>query len=539
MFISMIAFFSLLQIADGQPNSRVGDALSSEWKENKFKATLTPGFHFNEKAPNGLILDSQMVKPTKLSAQEIEFTQFPEKWTDGKARLYICDDAVTFCESRTVVLKESGPAKNSTHTIDGLSKGKVNKFGFIEDDYAKALALAAKEKKLLLVDFAARWCPGCVRLEKEIFGTKEFKNRTRNFVKLKIDTDRFENSILSEKFNIKAIPSLVVINPQQQEIDRILDFQPQETINAFLLNIEKDPTPLQELKEKAKQKDMATLLRFGKRLLSAGREQESAEILKQVQPEPPEYARARVLAAAASYAEKPETKGQYIQTLKDVIRVEPKSSRSIEWRERLTGLVDNEKEKGQLQQEGVALADDLLAHPEKLTEAVKSDEVGEFVGFEALMVAMLRASLLNNPDGWQKAAQIGQESRIPLKNVGVNMRYIIVLTQAQRFDEAEKLILSLLKKNPNDPELLRRRLRVLLGQKKYQEAISLGKSLIEKSYGRNEFYVVEVLAKSYLGADQKAQAKELIDRYLNRSEIHFPNMKSSKKSLEELKQKTI
>lgn len=537
MFMITIVFLSLLHNTHAEPISRVGKALVTEWKNNQFKATLKPGFHFNEKAPNGVILDSQMMKPTKFSALEIEFTQLPEKWAEGKARLYICDDAVTFCESRTVVLKEG--AKAAATTSDSKSKGKVNKHGFIEDDYAKALALAEKEKKLLLVDFAARWCPGCVRLEKEIFDTKEFKSKTKKFIKLKIDVDRFENAILSEKFNIKAIPSLVVINPQQQEIDRILDFQPLEAIDAFLLSIQNDPTPLQELKEKAKQKDMPTLLRLGKRLLSAGREQESVEILKQVQPTPPEYARAQVHAAAVLYTEKPETKAQYIQTLKEVLRAEPNSSRSLDWRERLASLVDNEKEKNQLKQEGAALADDLLAHPEKLKEAVKTDEVGEFTGFESLMVAMLRAGLLDNPEAWQKAAQIGQESKIPLQNVGVNIRYIIVLTQAQRFDEADKLILALLKKNPNDPELQRRRLRVLLGQKNYKEAIPLGKKLIAQSYGRNEFYVVEVLAKAYLGADQKPQAKELIDRYLGRSEIHFPNMKMSKKSLEELKQKAI
>ena len=113
------------------------------------------------------------------------------------------------------------------------------------------------------------------------------------------------------------------------------------------------------------------------------------------------------------------------------------------------------------------------------------------------------------------------------------------MTRVQQFEEADKLLLAMLKKNPNDPELLRRRLRVLVGQKKYKEAIQLGNKLIDRSYGRNEFYVVEVLAKAYLGADQKVEAKKLVERYLSRNEIGFANMRESKKALEELKQKAI
>ena len=37
---------------------------------------------------------------------------------------------------------------------------------------------AKKEKRLILADFSARWCPGCVRLENEVLGSREFKKLT-------------------------------------------------------------------------------------------------------------------------------------------------------------------------------------------------------------------------------------------------------------------------------------------------------------------------------------------------------------------------
>lgn len=538
MFVIFV-LISLVGSINAETVSRVGNALTSELADNQFKAKLAEGFHFNDKAPNTLIIDGQSIKPATLAGRNAEFSGLPLKWSDGKARLYICDDAVTFCESRTVVLKEGQKKSKIKVEASHKTKGKVNKHGFIEDDYAQALAVAEKNNQLVLIDFAARWCPGCVRLEKEIFDTKEFKNLTKNFVKLKLDTDRFENLVHMDKYRIQGIPSLVVINPRQQEIDRFYDYQPIEFITGFFAGIQADPASIQELTEKAKFKDSQVLLRLGKRLLAAGRAKESADMLQQIQPPPPEYARARVEAAAALFEEDPQKKAAYIRTLRDMIQAEPNSTRSLDWREKLIGVLDNDKEKQKIKDEGVALADNLLAHPENISEAAKTDFIGEFTGFERFYIAMYRAGLANSDEGWAKAAEVGKESKIPLTQTGTNLRYIIALTQAKQFDEANKHILLMLKLNPNDPELKRRRLRALVGMKDYKEAIRLGQNVLAESYGRNEFYVAEVLAKAYLGADQKAQAKALIDRYLNRNEIHFPNMKMSKQSLEELKQKAI
>lgn len=550
MLFEMIVFSLFVAAA---PESRVGNALTTDLQATQFKATLKEGFHFNDKAPNAVVLDGKTIQPTKFSGREMLFADLPAKWSEGKAVVYMCDDAVTFCEPRTIVLKESGArciggnsgdtsVRCAKETTDAQKpKGKINKHGFIEDDYAKAVAIAEKEKKLILIDFAARWCPGCIRMEKEIFDTKEFRKLTKNFVKVKVDTDRFENFVLGEKYSVRAIPAMIVINSKQQEIDRFYDFQPVEFMEGFFGGIQNDPVTLEELKEKAKFKDSAVLLRLGKRLLSAGRAQESVEYLKQIQPPPPEYARARVMAAATLYKEQPDRKGQYIKTLKDAIQSEPNSTRSVEWRTRLVGLIDNEKDKQKLKHEGAALLDQWLASPAKLSEAIKSEasEVGEYNGYERFMVALANAYLLDTPEAWNKAADIGKESDIPANKLGVNMRYIIVLTKAERLEEADKLIWNLLKKNPNDPELQRRRLRVWVGQKKFKEAINLGQNLLSRSYGRNEYYVVEVLAKAYLGADQKQKAKNLLERYLSRNEIEFAGMKDSKKALEELKQKAI
>ena len=108
----------------------------------------------------------------------------------------------------------------------------------------------------MLVDFGARWCPSCVRLEDEIFGTTRFKNMTKDFVKVKIDVDRFENTVVSEKYSVKGIPTLLVVNSDAQEISRMVDFQTLDVWNSFFSSIKADPLSLSKLKERAKSHGM-------------------------------------------------------------------------------------------------------------------------------------------------------------------------------------------------------------------------------------------------------------------------------------------
>src|SRR5690606_4037926 len=118
-------------------------------------------------------------------------------------------------------------------------------------------------------------------------------------------------------------------------------------------------------------------------------------------------------------------------------------------------------EKMKIRKDGVDLADTLLANPEKLKEAVKTDQVGEFTDFEAFLVAMMRAELIEASDAsisevdaaWKKAAQVGTNLRIPSRNVGVSMRHLIVLTKAKEYQAADKLALRLLKAEPKNAEL--------------------------------------------------------------------------------------
>jgi thioredoxin-like negative regulator of GroEL len=523
--------------------------LTTELKDQTFRATVKEGFHFNDKAPNSILVDGQKIQPTKLTARETEFAGLPKSWSQGKASLYICDDAVTFCEPHYIELNGAlassqglvtSKISNTGDNVKGTAylKGKVNKHGFIEDDFNKALELAKKQKKLVLIDFSARWCPGCLRLENETFDTKLFKALTKDFVKLKIDVDRFENIVLSDKFKIKGIPTLLVVNEGQEEVDRFYDYQPPETLERFFNAIKSDPATINELKVKG-----GNPLRLGQRLLSSGRYQESVDVLSKVQPTPPELVQAQIELAAFQYKNDPKAKDQYVKILREALKAESDSSRSIGWRISLVDLVDDKDEKKKIAESGMKAADAMLTDKEKLKSGVKNDLVGEFTGYEPFLVAMNKADLaeaaeLGEPtvsQTWTQAADVAKKLNISPRKIGVALRYLLILTKAKEYGEADRLALDILKHDPQNGDVMRRRLKVLLEQKRFKEAVTLGEKCLKNSYGRNEFWVAESLAKAYVGAEKPKEAKIILDKYLARPDIEWSNLKASRKGMEGLR----
>ena len=520
---------------------RTAGVLTTEMGHGQITARVKDGFHFNAKAPNGATVDGQSILPVKVEAKVIEITGLPAKFKEGHAQFYICDDEVTFCETQTVPLNAKGGAvKAGKVKSTAAGSGKVNKHGFIEDDFNKALELAKTKKQMVLIDFGARWCPACIRLESEMFDSKEFKELTKDYVKLKLDTDRFQNVMIAEKFNVKGIPTMLVINVAQEEIDRFVDFQPLEVVTAFFSSIKEDPTSLKQLQAAAASEDAARL-RLGKRLEASGQAAEAVLVLEKIKPAPAELLDARVDAAKARYAADKNQRRDYILTLKDAVKAAPDSLRSVAWPAKWSELVEKPAEKAKLRQEGVAVADAMLSDPEKLKAGLNTYPVGEFTGFERMVVGMERADLIEMSgappaeieEGNARAADLARDSNIPLKNVGLNLRYLNLLIGVKRFEEADALTRRLVAGNPGNPELERRRLRVLLELKRYDEVIKLGKKVIGKSYGRNEFYAAEVVGKAYVESKKK-EARSFIERYLSRSEMEWPNMKAARAAFQDM-----
>ncbi len=90
-------------------------------------------------------------------------------------------------------------------------------------DLEAAKKEAAKNKKDILINFTGSdWCGWCMRLEKEIFSTKTFKEKgPKNFVLVKLDFPqkneqsaevKKKNQMLAQEYGVRGFPSIVLTN---------------------------------------------------------------------------------------------------------------------------------------------------------------------------------------------------------------------------------------------------------------------------------------------------------------------------------------
>lgn len=91
-------------------------------------------------------------------------------------------------------------------------------------DYAQALSLAKTQNKPVLIDFTGSdWCGWCMKLDREVFKTSEFKSyAAQNLILLKADfprskplpsAEKEQNERLASKYHIQGYPTIVLLKP--------------------------------------------------------------------------------------------------------------------------------------------------------------------------------------------------------------------------------------------------------------------------------------------------------------------------------------
>jgi tetratricopeptide (TPR) repeat protein len=108
-----------------------------------------------------------------------------------------------------------------------------------ERDYDKALQRAAAEKKLIIADMFTDWCVLCKKMDAETFADAELNRTMANkYVWLKLNTETEDAGIrLQKEFAILTYPTILVLDSEGEEIDRVGQFQAaplfQQTVESF------------------------------------------------------------------------------------------------------------------------------------------------------------------------------------------------------------------------------------------------------------------------------------------------------------------
>lgn len=87
-------------------------------------------------------------------------------------------------------------------------------------EWKKILKQAKKEKKLIFIDCYTSWCGPCKMLSANVFTREDVGNQfNKDFVNVKFDMEKdADGVILKDKFEVKAFPTLVFVDPNTQQV---------------------------------------------------------------------------------------------------------------------------------------------------------------------------------------------------------------------------------------------------------------------------------------------------------------------------------
>jgi thioredoxin-like negative regulator of GroEL len=102
------------------------------------------------------------------------------------------------------------------------------------ESFDAALAKAKSENKPVLLDFWATWCGPCKMMERQTYPDGTVAAELTNWISAKLDVDK--NPDVAKRFSIDAIPTIVLLRPDGNEITRNSGFMEPREFVAFARN---------------------------------------------------------------------------------------------------------------------------------------------------------------------------------------------------------------------------------------------------------------------------------------------------------------
>ncbi len=243
----------------------------------------------------------------------------------------ICDDAKTFCvlEQFQVTVSDGSAGTQSQFRANEKSlPGRTHLVpkGFLTGELQKAVDEAKSKKQLILIDFFGIWCPPCNMLDELTFSTAAFQTAFRGIVKIKLDVDDPVSFEAKNRWSIGAYPTLVLVNADLEEIDRVVGFRTADELSAWL-RLSRKQVPIERILAK-KRRTPSERLRLARWSFEKGEVETALLTLKDLRDKPSQALRRKIAWKQVSQTGKPS---EQKTALEDLLKGNPDPYEAIDW----------------------------------------------------------------------------------------------------------------------------------------------------------------------------------------------------------------
>ena len=156
---------------------------------------------------------------------------------------------------------------------------------FEKGSFKEILQKAKDDNKIVMIDFFTDWCGWCKRLDEDVYkdnSVAAFANERQ--INWKIDAEKGEGPDITKKYGVKAYPTIVFVDGEGKEIDRITGYLPPKDFLQTMKDYNAGLNTMTSLKSALEKNpnDAETNYLMGKKVERNGDEKEAEKYYKKV-----------------------------------------------------------------------------------------------------------------------------------------------------------------------------------------------------------------------------------------------------------------
>jgi thioredoxin-related protein len=119
---------------------------------------------------------------------------------------------------------------------------------WFKGDLEAARTVATERDTVVMIEFYTDWCNWCRRLEADTFSVPAVRDQLERIVSLKVNAEE-DGAELARRFGVDSYPTMIFLDPDGHEMDRILGYLPPDKFLARVERIQSGDTFLACLRQ--------------------------------------------------------------------------------------------------------------------------------------------------------------------------------------------------------------------------------------------------------------------------------------------------